>query len=199
MTNDKQFVLAVDLDDTVFEYIQGFRKYLCQTRACPPSNYPDPISWSLAESGWGFVDDDEFFKVHAEAVEAGLFRELDARVGSASALWRLRQQGVKIKIVTHRFVVDGLQSKIVADTAYALEKNDIFYDDLIFTGDKDQVQADLFIEDSPRHLLALDKAKKRVVKCVMPYNKNIPVGHPTTHWGEIEMYVNYVLRTGLYE
>ena len=95
---------------------------------------------------------------------------LGAKKGSSDYINLLHLKGHKIVIITARNII---LKKITLDW---LEKNNIYYDKIIFTCNKLQAMkdnnVDLIVEDSPKYIKELSKYYPVVsIKC--PYNEDI--------------------------
>lgn len=185
MSKTDKVVLAVDLDDTVFKYIDGLKQYLRNSRH-PVKRFKTPKTYNLAESGW-FTSYDEFKKLHGEAVEAGLFTELKLIKNARTVLWELQQSGYEINVVTSRFVNKGQHQTVVSQTAAALDNNRIPYDNLLFLADKTRFLADAYIDDAPHNIEALTAAGRTVVAFTQPYNQGMDVSLRVSDWNELRV------------
>lgn len=116
----------------------------------------------------GDIDDER----RRAVVEDRIYRDLDAIDGAAETLWRLSDAGVWIRIVTHRLAVSGGHQAAVIDTVQWLDEARIPYRDLCFLGAKPQVEADLYVDDSPANIVALRKAGSEVIVFDQPYNQD---------------------------
>jgi 5'-nucleotidase len=117
--------------------------------------------------------------------EERVYRDLEPIEGAAETLWRLSDAGVWIRVVTHRLHVNGGHRAAVIDTVEWLDRAHIPYRDLCFLGAKPQVEADLYVDDSPDNIAALRKAGNEVVVFDQPYNQDQRA--PRAHgWAEVE-------------
>jgi 5'-nucleotidase len=185
------FVLGVDLDGVVADYVAGFRRFLVETTGRDPGSLPDPERWSFVESGW-FGSDADYLTTHARAVtEWGLFRKLPMITGAAASLQRLSDAGVYIKVITHRLVVNRCHQVAVADTVDWLDDAAIPYRDILFTADKATIAGlDVLIDDAPHNIEAVRAAMSRrgqgeAVVMDHAYNRHLD-GPRVTCWAELE-------------
>ena len=156
----KEFTIGVDLDGVVADYESRFREVAAEIMGEEVRRFPPARNWSLIESGWPFQDDAHFLAVHRQAVaEHGLFRRLAPIEGASEALWRMSDAGIRIRIVTHRLVVNFSHASAVGDTVNWLDDKRIPYRDLCFVRDKAEVGADLYVDDSPHNIRALREAR----------------------------------------
>jgi 5'-nucleotidase len=178
-----RFVLGLDLDGVCADYTGGFRRYVAGVRRIPEESLPDPVDWDWSLCGWGIESRDEYLDLHAAAVEAGLFRDLDPLPGVSEALWRLSDAGVRIRVITHRLVVSGGHEAAASDTVAWLEQHLIPYWDLCFMASKPQVGADLYLDDSPDNIAAFRDAGQSALVFDQPYNRHLT--EPRVHdWAE---------------
>lgn len=177
------FVLGVDLDGVCAEHTLGFRAIVAERLGVEPESLPLERGWDFAE--WGFGPG-EFEDHHRYAVvERRMFRDLDVIDGAAEALWRLSDAGVWIRIITHRLYVNWGHQAAVTDTVAWLDASRIPYRDLCFLGAKPQVEADLYVDDSPGNVSALRRAGNEVVVFDQPYNRTID-GPRASTWDQVE-------------
>lgn len=178
---ERDVVLGVDLDEVVFQYLEGLRSALSLKGVVPPSG--EPTSYSMSEAGW-FPTHEAFCKAHGEAVEEGLYTKLELVPGAREALWKLSDAGYQLNIITSRFVNPGQHRLVVAQTVEALEASRIPYSNISFLSHKVLQHADAYIDDSPSNLTALSEAGRFVIKKTMAYNQSSP-GLPASSWSEV--------------
>ena len=177
------FVLGVDLDGVCAEHTLGFRAIVADRLGVDESSLPLERGWDFAE--WGFGPG-EFEDHHRYAViEKRMFRDLAVIDDAAEVLWRLSDAGVWIRIITHRLYVNWGHQTAVTDTVEWLDAAHIPYRDLCFLGAKPQVEADLYIDDSPGNVSALRRAGNEVIVFDQPYNRSMD-GPRASTWAQIE-------------
>jgi 5'-nucleotidase len=193
----EEFVIGVDLDGVVANYEARFRQISAEILRLSPKKFPRARTWSFVESGWPFVDEAHFLEVHRQAVsEFGLFRTLAPIPGASEALWQLSDAGVRVRIVTHRLVVNFAHAAAVGDTVNWLDDHRIPYRDICFVRDKAEVGADLYVDDSPANIAALRAARGDDAAMVYDqlYNRSLP-GLRARNWDDVLAEV--ARRTGL--
>ncbi len=168
------FVLGLDLDGVCADYTGGFRRFVAAERGVAPETLPDPVDWDWSLCGWDIPSRDEYLDLHARAVHAGLFRDLEPLPGVSAALWRLSDAGVHIRVITHRLVVNGGHGAAAGDTVTWLERHRIPFRDLCFMATKPEVGADLYLDDSPTNLEAFRAAGLTALVFDQPYNRHVP-------------------------
>jgi 5'(3')-deoxyribonucleotidase len=182
-----EFTIGVDLDGVVADYESKLREIACEILDMEPKHFPPARDWDLVKSGWPFQDNAHFLQVHREAVaEHGLFRRLSPIAGASEALWRMSDAGVRIRIVTHRLVVNFAHAAAVGDTVSWLDDKRIPYRDICFVKDKAEVGADLYIDDSPFNIASLRAAKGDDAAMVFNqlYNTHVP-GLRAMNWDDV--------------
>jgi 5'-nucleotidase len=187
VSSTDQLVLGVDLDGVCADYEGAFRAAVVrQLRRDPDTLRPQTVMDAYSEWGLTF---EEFEQAHRAAVtEDRIFRHMEPLPGVSEALWRLSDAGVWIRIITHRLLFNWAHESSAADTAYWLDANRIPYRDLCFIGDKPNVGADLYVDDSPKNILALREAGKAAIVFDQPYNRELPA--PRAHsWDEVVAFV----------
>ncbi|MEX2503993.1 MAG: hypothetical protein WD378_04035 [Egicoccus sp.] len=179
----QQFVLGVDLDGVCADYETAFRNSVMRQLGRGVDDLP-PQTVMDAYSQWGMTFE-EFEQAHKNAVvEDRMFRHMEPLPGVSEALWELSKMGVWIRIITHRLLFSGAHESSAADTAYWLDHNDIPYRDLCFIGDKPNVGADLYVDDSPSNIVALREAGRSAIVFDQPYNRDLP-GPRATSWQDV--------------
>ena len=138
-----------------------------------------------AEDPWGGRPGDVDDEHRRAVIEDRVYRDLEAIDGAAETLWRLSDAGVWIRIITHRLHVNWGHQTAVVDTVEWLDKARIPYRDLCFLGVKPQVEADLYVDDSPQNIAALRKAGNEVIVFDQPYNEG-ERDPRATNWVEVE-------------
>lgn len=181
------FIFGVDLDGVCANYTAALRPFVAQRFNVNPETLTDDISWNFVE--WGMTSREQYLDIHAEAVvKRRIFATMPTIEGAAETLWRLSDAGVWIRIITHRLQVKGGHANAVSDTCTWLDAHNIPYRDLCFLGAKPQVEADVYIDDSPDNVNALRESGNDVIVFDQPYNREI--SGPRAHsWQEVETYV----------
>jgi len=194
--NGREFTLGVDLDGVVADYEGWFRNFVAERKGIEPSDLPPVNHWSFAANGW-FDTDADYLQAHRDAVnDHDMFAKLSPLAGVSDALWALSDAGIRIRIVTHRLVVNFIHAQAVRDTVSFLDTHDIPYRDICFVKDKADVGCDLYIDDAPHNIEALRAKHGPSVAMVydQAYNRHVP-GLRAKHWGDVVAEVS--LRTGL--
>jgi 5'-nucleotidase len=191
MGDNDGLVLGVDLDGVCADYEGAFRASVARQLGCDPAALPSQTVMD-AYSEWG-LSFPAFEAAHRHAVlEDRIFRTMAPMPGVSAALWRLSDQGVWIRIITHRLLFNWAHETSAADTAAWLDEHRIPYRDLCFIGDKPHVGADVYVDDAPRHIVGLRAAGKAAIVFDQPYNRQLP-GPRATSWDEVVAFVETLL------
>lgn len=196
MARSHEAILGVDVDNVLADYTDGLRRVVAEGTGRDPDDLPDPARWSAYEE-WG-LNDRTFNEWHRRAVvDHRIFRDLDPIPGGAEALHRLSDDGVRIRIVTHRLYLSGTHEQAAADTVEWLEANDIPYWDLCFVARKGDVGCDAYVDDAPHNIVHLRERGHRAVVFDWPYNREVdgePLAGPrASTWEEAEAHVRAFL------
>jgi 5'(3')-deoxyribonucleotidase len=93
-------------------------------------------------------------------------------------------EGARIRIITHRLFVHYFHNTAVSQTIDWLDRNGIPYWDLCFMKDKEQVGADIYIEDSPANVENL--RKKELFTICFGNSANTAVAPPRAeNWRDV--------------
>lgn len=187
MARNIEFVLGVDLDGVCADYMYGLKSFIAADRGISVDDLTDEVSWDFPE--WD-INRAEFEDYHMRAVkESRMFRHLPAIEGASETLWKLSNMGVWIRIITHRLLISGAHAIAAEDTVRWLEDNHIPYRDICFVGGKEEVNAHIYVEDSPDNIKALKHERKGVIIFEQPYNNTLH-GLRAKNWGEVETIVS---------
>jgi len=179
---NEKIVLAVDLDEVVFGYLNGLRKHMRENGLEVSDEVPS--SFAMDKSGW-FETIDAFKKVHGEAVDNGLYANLEALDGASENLQDLVKSGYEVNVVTSRFVNGGQHSIVLSNTAEALDRCRIPYSNILFLSDKTRFIADTYIDDGPHNLTPLRDAGRHVIAYSWKYNENVEGIDRADNWDGI--------------
>lgn len=186
-------VLGLDFDDTVFHYLKGLQAFIVKKESAffkdmtleqIDSHFPELESYD--KFIWTLIGNDrsKFEQYHCEAVEAGLFKDLEV-MDNASAVFHklIKEHGFEIYGITKRFVRNGQHARVLTDTAISLDKHDIPFHDIMFVRNKVDVMADVYLDDSPGNINALRAAGRTVVVFDQKYNRDL-AGPRVSNWNE---------------
>jgi 5'(3')-deoxyribonucleotidase len=145
---NKPIVLGVDLDGVCADFYGRMRTIAAEWFERPVKELPKKVSYGLPE--WGLTPD-QYKSLHRFAVtERNLFREAAMVPGARKVLRRLSDEGYRIRIITNRLFIRFFHATAVEQTIEWLDHYGIPYWDLCFMREKDQVGADIYIDDARR-------------------------------------------------
>lgn len=167
-------ILDVDLDGVCANYSAGLKQYLIDTHQLDPHAHVETNQYTFTkQDGWPFDNADDYLNAHTNAERHHLYRHLPMIEHANTGLKRLAENGVHIRIVTHRLFVSHMHRLVVSDTAHWLDAHDIPYMSLCFTSLKDTLHATAHIDDAPHNIETLINAGEHVVVFDQPYNRDI--------------------------
>lgn len=167
-------ILDVDLDGVCANYSAGLKQYLIDTHQLDPHAHVETNQYTFTkQDGWPFDNADDYLNAHTDAERHHLYRHLPMIEHANTGLKRLAENGVHIRIVTHRLFVSHMHRLVVSDTAHWLDAHDIPYMSLCFTSLKDTLHATAHIDDAPHNIETLIKQREHVVVFDQPYNRDI--------------------------
>lgn len=187
MAESSEFVLGVDLDGVCADFYAHMRIIVAEWRGVDVNSLPLDVTYGLHE--WGVPDTEEYLRIHRFAVtERGLFRSVPLIDGARQALRRLSNDGFHVRIITHRLFVPYFHRQAVEQTVAWLDSRAIPYRDLCFMEDKCLVDADVYIEDNPRNIEAIQNAGKTVIAFTNSTNAHMdpPPTLRASNWTETE-------------
>jgi 5'-nucleotidase len=191
----KPFVLCVDLDGVVADYQQAFRAVVAAELGVDVSTLGPQDSWDFTTCNWGIRDRDHFLELHDTAVSRhSMFLSMPEIPGASDTLWRLSDEGVHIRVVTHRLVKHWNHDVVVADTVRWLQRprSDgrprVPYRDLCFVADKADVGGNLYIDDAPHNIRALREAGTHAAVFTASYNADVD-GTRANTWDDVHRLV----------
>jgi len=185
--------IGVDLDNTSGDYEGALRHKVAQQLGVADheiaEKFPIVKDYAMGNNGWHQMDTQEkFFEMHSKAVEDGMFADMKAYADVSDVLWRCHGLGHHIRVITARFLKPGDRYVVGRTTFEWLDKNQIPVDDIAFTEHKTDVDADVYIDDSPSNIRRLRAAGKTVIIYHQEYNKDIE-GLRAHNWLEVEQLI----------
>lgn len=187
-------ILGLDIDDTSGKYLKALKQFIINheqggsfaglSESQIDSHFPDMSAYDSFE--WSVINGDraKFKKYHEDAVDNGLYTQIEPFEGVSDALWKLKNEhDFRIFVITSRFVIPGQNSKVISDTGIWLDKHNIPYDDIMFTSNKVNVLADVYIDDSMHNILPLQEAGRKTIVYDRSYNRHL-TGPRAHNWEE---------------
>lgn len=178
-----QIVLGIDLDGVCADFYARMREIAAEWFEKELRELPEEVSYGLQE--WGIADNEEYQSLHRFAVTQRAFFETVPMIpGARSTLRKLSNEGYRIRIITHRLYIHFFHEMSVRQTIVWLDDHGIPYWDLCFMKEKDQVGADIYVEDSPDNLIRLRERGHYAICFANSTNRFI--GEPRAHtWDEV--------------
>jgi 5'(3')-deoxyribonucleotidase len=188
MADANAFVLGVDLDGVCADFYTAMRPVVADWLGVADESLIDDFSYGLAE--WGVRDIKHYKSIHRHAVtQRRLFLEMRQVPGAGPALRRLSDDGVHVRVITHRLFIPHFHQEAVRQTVEWLDREGIPYWDLCFVKDKVEVGADLYVEDSPDNVEALALMDKPVIVFSNATNRYLDASLRADTWDEVERLV----------
>lgn len=184
MTNGESFVLGLDLDGCVANFIERMRQIYAEWSGKDIESLDEDPTYGFSE--WGLVDG-EYDRLHRFAVtQRGLFETMNPLPGAPSALRRLSAEGLWIRIATHRLFISYFHEPAARQTIRWLENHGIPYRDLCLIRDKSSIRADLFVEDSIPNIVKIEEVNCPTICITNSTNVGINVPERANDWTEAE-------------
>lgn len=187
-------ILGLDIDDTSGKYLKALKQDIIEeeqdkafagmSAAEIELQFPEMTSYDSFE--WSVINGDrEKFKAyHANAVDKGIYANIEPFEGVSEKLWKLKKEhDFQIYVITNRFVINGQNAKVITDTGLWLDKHNIPYDDIMFTRNKVNIMADVYIDDSKHNIMPLREAGRKTITYDRTYNRELP-GLRAHNWDE---------------
>lgn len=181
--------IGVDIDEVLAHYLDGLRHHINTKFELNLSDteldekFPLDVSYGFDE--WDIIQGnrDKFIEVHAQAVKEGIYANLTMVADAKKYVNKLKADGHHIRIITSRFVQKWQNSIVMKDTSNWLDEQGIKYDDIVFTEKKTDIRADIYIDDSPKNILAFQECNANYIIFDMGYNRNLE-GTRVHSWAE---------------
>lgn len=197
----RPFVLGVDLDGVCANFEAAFRRVVAAELDVDDSSLGVQTTWEFSDSGWPIRGREHFMDLNRAGIDKHeMYKVMEPIAGASDTLWRLSDDGVHIRIITHRLLVPWSHVRAATDTVGWLEqvRSDgrplIPYRDLCFMADKTAVGADLYIDDAPHNIIGLRSAGCEVICFDTEYNRSIE-GLRARNWDEVETIVRSRMAT----
>jgi 5'(3')-deoxyribonucleotidase len=178
-----KIVLGIDLDGVCADFYGRMRELASEWFECNVDDLPSEVTYGLRE--WGIKSSEQYASLHRFAVtQRDLFSTVPMIPGARRVLRKLSNQGYRIRIITHRLFIQYFHEIAVRQTIGWLDRHGIPYWDLSFMKEKDQVGADIYVEDSPDNLERLRRAGHFAICFGNSTNRNLGPPRANT-WDEV--------------
>jgi 5'(3')-deoxyribonucleotidase len=176
-------VLGVDLDGVYADFYGRMREIAAEWYERNVKDLTKNVSYGLKE--WGIESEEQYQSLHRFAVtQRDLFKTEPMIPGTRKYLRKLSAEGYRSRIITHRLFILYFHGMAVQQTIEWLDYHGIPYWDLCFMKEKDQVGADIYIEDSPGNLERLRKQGHYAI--CFANSTNTHIGSPRAEtWEEV--------------
>jgi 5'(3')-deoxyribonucleotidase len=183
MPEQNTIVLGVDLDGVCADFYARMREIAAEWFERPLEDLTPDVTYGLRE--WGIEGLEQYQSLHRFAVsERNLFGTVAMIPGARRVLRKLSGEKYHIRIITHRLFIHYFHALAVQQTIEWLDQHGIPYHDLCFMKEKEQVGADIYIEDSPRNIESL-RARGLYTIC-FANSTNIEIGEPRArNWDDV--------------
>ena len=160
----KSLRVGVDIDDVLYSWYERAHQLCVNAKI---TNGIQPTTWSPHEE-YGCTMQD-WLDVLEEGTLNGSLYGGEPYLGAVESLWRLRDAGHTVHLVTARgFFVLG--HMIREQTVDWLAAYDVPHDSLTFTKDKTDVPVDVFVDDSAKNVAQLVAAGVPTWMVNQPHN-----------------------------
>jgi len=167
------FILGVDLDNVTADYTAGIAQFMHEEYGWREEDTPPPTDYDFIKAkGWPFADRADFLQKHQEFVDRGGLLGLKVMEGAPETLHALVAEGVKIRVITHRLLLNGTYTQVMSDTGRWLDAHRIPFHEICFTGLKASINVDLLVDDAPENISAVRAAGMPVAVFDQPYNRH---------------------------
>jgi 5'(3')-deoxyribonucleotidase len=176
-------VLGVDLDGVCADFYARMREVAAEWFELDVKELTPNPSYGLRQ--WGIKDRAQYERLHRFAVtQRQLFATVPPIAGARTTLRKLSEEGYRIRIITHRLFIHFFHRDAVSQTIDWLDQHGFPYWDLCFMKEKDQVGADVYIDDAPQNIQRL-RAHRHYVIC-FGNSTNVAVAEPRAeNWSAV--------------
>ncbi len=168
-------ILGVDVDGVCADFYARMREIAAEWFERPVEELTPDVSYRLPE--WGIATDEQYASLHRFAVtQRDLFATVPMIPGARRYMRQLSDEGARIRIITHRLFIHYFHNIAVTQTTDWLDKNGIPYWDLCFMKAKEQVGANIYVDDTPDNVTKL-RAEGLYTIC-FANSTNTTIGEP---------------------
>ena len=185
--DNSSFIFGVDLDGVVGDFYGTIRKIAAEWLNKPIESLTPEVSFGLEE--WSIDELGGYDRLHRFAVtQRNIFRDMGPIENAPATLRKLSNQGIRIRIITHRLFLKYSHRTSITQTVDWLDNLDIPYWDICFMNDKGAVGAHIYIDDAPENIISLRKQGCKTIVFSNSTNSEMP-GPRADNWLEVERMV----------
>jgi len=185
--DDSIFIFGVDLDGVVGDFYGAIRKIAAEWLNKPVDSLTTDVSYGLEE--WGLSEFGGYDRLHRFAVtQRNIFRDMEPIENAPAVLRKLSNQGIRVRIITHRLFLKYSHRTSITQTVDWLDKYDVPYWDICFMNDKGAVGAHVYIDDAPDNIMSLRKQGCKTI--IFSNSTNLDLSGPRANsWADVERMV----------
>ncbi|MDR2718963.1 MAG: 5'-nucleotidase [Treponema sp.] len=184
---DNIFILGVDLDGVVGDFYGAVRKIAAEWLNKPLETLTTEVTFGLQE--WGITEFGGYDRLHRFAVtQRNIFRDMEPIKNAPAILRKLSNQGIRIRIITHRLFLKFSHRTTITQTVDWLDNYDIPYWDICFMNDKGAVGAHVYVDDAPENIIDLRNQGCKTIVFSNSTNRDLP-GPRANDWFDVERLV----------
>lgn len=176
-----QYVVAVDIDGVLYEFVQVLRQWRHRTYGIPLDQMPDPGIYDI-EAAWGMAPGSLVADMIQGVKDGVIFWQGEAHEAGLRGIRALREAGHHIVLITSR-ALPGVEDLCRKATEAWLASKGVDYDDLILASDKTAETWDLLIDDYEKNVRAGHAAGRHAVLLNRYWNAAVPMQQ--AHWDDI--------------
>ncbi|MDR2434535.1 MAG: 5'-nucleotidase [Treponema sp.] len=185
--DEKSFILGVDLDGVVGDFYGAVRKIAAEWLNRPLESLTTEVTFGLDE--WDINEFGGYDRLHRFAVtQRHIFRDMVPIENAPAILRKLSNQGIRIRIITHRLFLKYSHRTSITQTVDWLDNYDIPYWDICFMNDKGAVGAHVYIDDAPENIISLRRQGCKTIVFSNSTNRDMS-GPRADNWLEVERLV----------
>jgi 5'(3')-deoxyribonucleotidase len=185
--DESAFILGVDLDGVVGDFYGAVRVIAAEWLNKPVESLTTEVAFGLDE--WGIAEFGGYDRLHRFAVtQRNIFRDMEPIKNAPAILRKLSNQGIRIRIITHRLFLKYSHRASITQTVDWLDNYDIPYWDICFMNDKGAVGAHVYVDDAPDNITSLRKQGCKTIVFSNSTNRELP-GPRADNWFEVERLV----------
>jgi 5'(3')-deoxyribonucleotidase len=185
--DESSFIFGVDLDGVVGDFYGAVRKIAAEWLNKPIEELTPEVSYGFKE--WNIDEFGGYDRLHRFAVtQRNIFSEMEPIKNAPVILRKLSNQGIRIRIITHRLFLKYSHRTSVTQTVDWLDNYDIPYWDICFLKDKGAVGAHIYIDDAPENIISLRGQGCKTIVFTNSTNRGIE-GPRANDWYEVEKMV----------